>query len=253
MQTLEEFIAYWKANGDKPETHQHIYDVFQKAVDDDSELKAHRHHIKAHGLGFGTDGFHWMWKLIVDSMPEHFSMLEIGVWAGQIPSLVELLASRTGKHAEVFGVSTFDGRGINENGSDYRAVTLKLFEDFDLKKPYLITGDSTKKDTIDCVNQFAPFDVVFVDGGHSEFEVTSDVTSYAPLVKVGGLLITDDSSCKFNLPQCHDGQNHFHGIDPVSNAIDRLLPPFGPSVMSDGSEWEHLFVVMHDRCWRRNA
>lgn len=251
MQTLDELITYWKTHGDKPETHQRIYDVFQKAVDDDAELKAHRHHIKAHGLGFGTDGFHWMWKLIVDSMPDEFSFLELGVWAAQIPSLVELLATRTGKFSDVFGVSTFDGRGINENGEDYKAVCYKLFDDFKLKKPYLITGDTTKMATISSVEQFAPFDITFIDGGHEYETATSDILNYGPMTKIGGLMVIDDASCLFHLPPCHDGQNHFHGIDPVSRAVDKLLPPFGPTLLPDGSEWRQEFVVMHDRAFRR--
>lgn len=251
MQTLEEFIAYWKASGDKPETHQHIYDVFGANVDADAQLKDHRHYCASRALGFGCDQFHWQWKLIVDSMPEHFSMLEIGVHCGMVLSLVEMLAGRSGKFSDVFGVSPFDGRGIRDIPEDFKSHTLGLFEKFNLKKPYLIQGDSTKKTTIDSVSQFAPFDVVYIDGSHTYQDVLSDILHYAPMVKVGCLLVMDDASNRFNLPKCHDGQNHFHGIDPVSQAVDKLLPPFGSSLLPDGSEWEHVAVCMHNRIFRR--
>ena len=253
MQTLQELTDYWKVNGDKAETQQHIYDEFTRILEDDKELKAHRHHINVHGLGYGCDQFHAMWELIIGAMPEHFSFLEIGVHAGQVICLVEILASRSGKYSEIFGVSPFDGRGVRDVPEDFKAHTLKLFADFKVKAPYLIRGDSTDKMIVKTVDAFSPFDIVFVDGSHAYLDVRDDILNYAPMVKVGGLLVMDDASCRMKLPPQGSPVNWFHGIEPVSRAVDELLPPFGPTKLPDGSAWEQQFVFMHDRCWKRIA
>lgn len=252
MQTLAELTDYWKTHGDKPATHLHIRAKLMEMFEADEKLVKHRRHVTSRALGMGDDSFSAMWRLIVESMPQHFSFLEIGVHCGQIISLIELLAERSGKSCEIFGVSPFDGREVNPNGEDFKAHTLKLFDELNLLHPYLITGDSTEQRTIGSVNQFAPFDVVFVDGSHLFEAVKSDILSYGPMVKVGGLLVMDDSACLFKLPPCCGKVNWFHGIDPVARAVDKLLPPHG-SGMPTGEVFEHIAVIMHDRLFKRIA
>lgn len=253
MRTWAEACAFWQAGGDTPDTHEKIYDVFTAAMQADPELLAHRVHVETNGLGMGCRAFSWLWKLIIESMPTVFNLLETGVHLGQAVTLVTLLARRFNKVANVIGVSTFDGREVNENGSDYRQLTINHFDLYGLRHPHLIAGDSTAPGIVAQAAVFSPYDVVYVDGGHT-FEVArADVVNYGAMVRAGGLLLVDDSANRFNLPPCHDGELHFHGIQPVSDAVDSLLPPHGPGVLPDGSRWEQVFVCMHIRCFRRTA
>jgi len=51
-----------------------------------------------------------------------------------------------------------------------------------------IPGDSTDPDTISRVREFAPYDFLWIDGGHTYEIAKSDWDNYSPMVRSGGLV-----------------------------------------------------------------
>lgn len=248
--SLAEFAASWL---DTPDAHGRVVDTFRAAVNADPELKSSRDHIEAGAWGFGDRAFHWLWKLVIDEIPPVFSFMEVGVHRGQVLSLVMLLAERTKRSSTIVGVSTFDGVTGNIGPErDYREDVLSLLDERNHYDPLgshalrLIKGNSTADATIRETREFAPFDIVYIDGSHEEADVRQDVLNYGPMTKPGGYFLMDDSGNHLKQPW-----GFFAGIEPVSVAADALLPPFGPDRLPSGERFQHLGNVMHLRVWKR--
>jgi len=263
-QCLSVEAANWK---DSEEYAVALRDRFTAAVDADYELLAHRLFIEKHAYGMGERCFHWMWKLIVDQMPREFSFLEIGVYKGQVLSLVRLLANRSDRKADVVGVTMLSdfagvtGKFTKYPDEDYRKYITDLHDRFALKQPCLIVGDSTNPDiqemaagisfemlTGDVIlttdwpepMEAKPYDIVYIDGCHEYDYVVKDLLFYAKLIKVGGLLVVDDASNYLKQPF-----GFFQGIEDVSRAVR--------TVIETDPQWEHLLAVVHNRVWRRKV
>lgn len=58
----------------------------------------------------------------------------------------------------------------------------------DKQLPLFIQGDSTNPDTISRVAEFAPYDFLWIDGGHTYEIAKSDWDNYSPLVRPGGMV-----------------------------------------------------------------
>src|SRR5688572_2725632 len=73
---------------------------FHSALPD--ELRQHRRYYTSRKRGFGEDAFHVMWFMLF----RHFrpgNFLEIGIYRGQVLSLVSLLAKLDGTKCDVYG------------------------------------------------------------------------------------------------------------------------------------------------------
>lgn len=243
MGTLFAEAAAWV---DSEECAQDIKDRFGDYMSADKELLFHRLYIVNSGYGMGESCFHWLWRLIVDIMPTFFRFLEIGVYKGQILSLVKLLANREHKFADVTGVTLLSdfagdtGEFPKFEDVDYRERIEDLHDRYDLFQPRLVVGDSTAQETQAEVRKYGPFDIVYIDGCHEYNYVMKDLLGYSPMVRPGGLLVVDDCSSNLNMPK-----GFFKGIEPVSRAV-RMVIETDP-------RWEHLLAVAHNRVWRMGA
>lgn len=212
-------------------------------VNADQELKAHRDFVEQNAFGFGDRPFHWVWKLLVEQMPEVFSFLEIGVFQGQVLSLVELLAKRTSKSAYIHGVTTLtntrDTRCQYAAG-DYAARIKQIYEQFNLSLDRTIFHIGKSSDPLPrkTVAESAPFNLLYIDGGHDLADVIEDIRFYAPLTKVGGLLVMDDASIgRLNVGSC------WSGLEDVSKAVAELL--------DTDPRFKLLFAVGHLNVFQR--
>lgn len=239
IETLDDFVASWC---DKQAVHVALRDDFDLSVNQDPELKAHRDYIEAGAWGFGERSFHWLWKLIVDTMPTNFTFLEIGVHRGQVPSLIALLALRTNRKANIIGVSPYSGKDTGPE-RDYRIDVTQLHEHFKQPVPTMVVGDSVALQIVEITRELGPFNIVYIDGSHATTDVTSDILNYAPMLVPDGILVMDDSANRFDLPW-----GMFAGHQSVSVAVDSLLPPFGCMF-----GWQHLGNIVHNRIWRRST
>lgn len=227
-QTLEGIKAIWQ---DTPEAHKRINELFTEQVNADPTLKAYRDWIEEKIFGFGERSFLWMWKLIIDEIPDP-NFLEIGVFRGQVLGLIRMLSPG----ATITGITPLDNTGGHWD-SDYEADIKLLHDTFGLKQPWIIKGLSTEYMVKERADDNAPYDIIYIDGGHDFATAHHDVYYYSSLVAVGGLLVIDDCANKFNLP---DG--YFRGIESVSKAVDELLP---------NGYYKEVFNVMHNRIFRR--
>jgi len=254
---MSKLLELQKSWTDVPEHHQRIHDEFCAAVNATPALKAHRDWVEQNMFGFGERSFHWMWKLIIDEVAgqlpaeaeKRFSFLEVGVFRGQVLSLVKLLADTHAVQVERFGITPLSAADGHWE-SDYSADICRLHDQFKLDKDYtLVVGLSTEDEVVRAAQATAQalggFDIIYIDGGHAFETVVSDLRHYTPLVKPGGLLVVDDCANRFHMPW-----GYFQGIEPVSKAVDGPggLPPFGGQ--ENPVKWEFLFNVVHNRVWR---
>jgi hypothetical protein len=210
-------------------------------VNADTFLKSYRGWIEANAFGFGERCFLWMWKRIVDQMPEDFTFLEIGVFRGQILGLVDHLIVETGKRANRYGITPLDSSDGHWE-SDYEADIRRLHVEWGFNDDYeLIPASSTSELAIKSAQLIGGLDILYIDGGHAYDVVRSDIEHYAPMVKPGGYLVIDDCNNRLDMP---DG--YFRGIESVSKAVDEVFPPF-----TQNDDWEYIGSVVHNRILRR--
>lgn len=165
----------------------------QKAPD---FLKTHRAYFCQGQRGFGEDAFHVMWYGLCQ-VCHPASFLEIGVYRGQVLSLVSLLAKSLDFDAFVCGVSPFTNAGDTVSkyspSVDYWADTLENFKALGLLPPKLIRGMSDAKDVIHDFSSRS-WDLIYIDGNH-EYEIAQkDFLHCAKILNPGGKIVLDDSA-----------------------------------------------------------
>lgn len=217
---------------------QSIVEDYTNKVNADPQLKAYRDWIEQNAFGFGERCFLWMWKELVDKMPNEFSFLEVGVFRGQVLGLIGMLAERTGKKVTRYGVTPLDSSDGHWE-SDYKKDIEHLHDTFKIKKDYkIIPYDSTSPKALKEVKGLE-IDLLYIDGGHTYEVVKQDLNNYLPLVKQ--YLVIDDCNNKIEMPW-----GYFRGIESVSNAVDELLPPF-----TENPDFTFVQNVVHNRILKR--
>jgi hypothetical protein len=227
-----------------------VYWDFTARTDQVSFLKEHRDWVEENHWGFGDRAFHYMWLLITHHLCSNASdgpptVLEIGVYKGQVLSLLALCAMQLGASLELYAISPFKGTQAQSRilhglrcrlqasyrnslllgnlyvPGDYLKACNLVFDKFslDFKVVHVLRGLSTDTKIYKRV-EGQRFSAIYIDGDHS-FEVARhDILTYGPLIKKGGLLIMDDASC--NLP----GEGYCKGHAAVSNA-SAIVPSLG--------------------------
>jgi len=236
MSTIKEIADNYQ---DVEHHHKQIHEYFCHETNKIPELKELRDWVESNIFGFGERSFYYMWKLIVDEMPKEFSFLEIGVFRGQTLALIQILAKLTEKKAHIYGVTPLDSTDGHWE-SNYAEDILNIHYKFNLKQPTIIKGLSTDERVIVETIKVAPFDLVYIDGGHTYDVVKSDLKNYCNLASK--YLVVDDCANKFKLPS-----GMFAGIEPVSKAVDEYLPPY-----TSNENFTYLCNIVHNRIWKRN-
>lgn len=231
---------------DTAENHDERVKRFTALVNTNSILKDHRDFVEAHWYGFGERCFHWLWKLLVDEMPQAFSFLEVGVYCGQVLSLVPYLAKLQVKTCKAAGVTMLNSfSGVKGEfplfpETDYRHHIDHILQEFGVPAT-LYVGDSTSETIHEQIQGVAPFDIVYIDGCHEYEYVKSDLEFYSRLVKPGSYLVIDDASCYLKIPW-----GMFSGIEPVSRATEEII-------IQHPETWQECLALMHLRLFlRRN-
>src|SRR4051794_4444329 len=89
---------------------EEIHREFTTRTDQIAFLKEHRDWVEKNEWGFGDRAFHYMWFLITrhlcsEAFQQPPAVLEIGVYKGQVLSLVALCAARLGRSLELYAIS----------------------------------------------------------------------------------------------------------------------------------------------------
>lgn len=225
--------------------HIAIIEEFTDLVNADPELKAHRDLCASQVYGFGDRSFHWLWKLLVDELPHEFRFLEIGVYKGQVISLIRLLAQRTGRIGHISGVTPLSNfAGVTGTqplypDTDYMMHIKNLHQIFNLpfSEDQIIKGDSTDPQIVERARERGPYDIVYIDGCHEAEFVWKDLVNYTPMIKSHGFLVMDDAANNLDM-----SGTQFPGIQEVADTLDKWL--------RQHVEWKDLFAVMHNRVFQ---
>jgi hypothetical protein len=194
------------------------------------ELKAHRayfYNVPSNRRGFGENAFHTMWYLLLQEVrPDNF--LEIGVFRGQVISLVSLWARRQGVPCDIWGISPFSGAG--DSSSDYRQDldyyqdTLQNFDHFRLPHPKLLRAGSTDPEAQSLIASKA-WAMIYIDGNHDYEVVRQDWEVCARSVRPGGLIVLDDAGLGTAYQPPISVTAGIAGPSQMAREIDRSLFP----------------------------
>ncbi len=206
------------------------------------ELRDHRAYFQVERRGFGEDAFHTMWSLLFHTFPPS-SFLEIGVYRGQVLSLVALLAKLAGKNCPVTGISPFSSVGdsvsVYRGGLDYREDTLKNFRHFGLPEPNLVEAYSTDPKAVAEI-EASSWDMIYIDGNHDYEIVVKDWEVCSRCVAPGGIIVLDDSGLTTS----------YH--PPAFATAGHPGPSRLASEIKDGG-FAEILQVGHNRVFRRQA
>ena len=200
--------------------------------DSADKLKSLRDYVEANVFGFGERSFIGLWDVLLTDLPKNPRLLEIGVFHGQTLAAWRMIDLK----ATIIGITPLDSTGDHWE-SDYAADIAHLHKMFKLKQPTIWKGLSTDSAILEKAASSDPFDMIYIDGGHSYEVAHSDVLRYSSFVKVGGLLVIDDCADRYDLPF-----GMFKGIADVSRAVDEQLP---------NDYYIELFSVVHIRVFKR--
>jgi hypothetical protein len=211
---------------DEASIHRQIHDTCERAMAMDSRLRAHREHVERNELGFGDRASYWLWKLVIDAMPAHFKSLEIGVYKGQVTSLLAMLAVTAGKTLENLAVTplgAFGDKYSRYEEADYLAA-IRSIEAWsgisEARRARIIRGFSDDDGVKRQCREVAPFDLVYIDGCHDYHVVANDIITYTEMLKPGGLLLMDDASAGLDLPA-----GIWPGHTDVGRAVRDIIEP----------------------------
>jgi predicted O-methyltransferase YrrM len=179
--------------GDPTAYYKRAFQDFHRTVP--AELRAHRDYYRIDRRGFGEDAFHTMWwRLVREFKPQSF--LEIGVYRGQVVSLIALLSKLEGNPCEITGISPFSSSGdsVSKYRSDlnYLEDTLAHFKHFGLPEPALVNAFSTDPEALEVIAS-RPWDMIYIDGNHDYDVVVKDWNACSNAIRPGGIIILDDS------------------------------------------------------------
>ena len=203
-------------------------------------LQVHRAYFLIDFRGFGEDAFHSMWwRLFRRFKPTSF--LEIGVYRGQVISIIALLAKLDATRCEVTGISPFSASGdsvsIYRSDLNYLEDTLTHFKHFGLPEPTLVNAYSTDPEALATIAS-RTWDMIYIDGNHDYDVAVRDWEACSKAVKPGGLVILDDSG----LSTCYHPPAFATGGHP------------GPSRLASEIHPEHfreILQVGHNRVFQK--
>jgi hypothetical protein len=207
-----------------------------------TEFREHRAYFQTARRGFGEDSFHVMWKLLLDEFkPANF--LEIGVFRGQVISLVALWSRKSGATCEVWGISPFSGAG--DSGCSYRCDldyyrdTLLNFDHFGLPHPKLLRAYSTDPKAAELIAS-RQWDMIYIDGNHDYEVVLQDWENCSRNLKLGGIIVLDDAGLTSAFRAPIVATAGIAGPSRLAQEIDR-------------SRFRELLQVGHNRAFVRIA
>lgn len=188
-----------------------------------AHLKEHRLYFSREQRGFGEDAFHVMWSLLVDRFkPVNF--LEIGVYRGQVLSLVGLLQRDYGIQGNNTGIGPFerigDAASVTAYGhcADWLEDINTNIAHFDQPQPQLVKALSTDPVAIETI-QSTSWDMIYIDGNHDYEVVIEDWKNCAANIRPGGVIVLDDSGLNSGYRPPLFASGGFPGPSKIANTV----------------------------------
>ena len=204
-----------------------------------AQFQAHRAYFQ-NGRGFGENAFHAMWFLLLEEFkPANF--LEIGVFRGQVISLVSLWAKLRGVTCEVCGISPFSGAGDSSStyrrDLDYYQDTLQNFDHFALPHPNLLRASSLAPEATRFIGS-RPWAMIYIDGNHDYEVARQDWEVCSQNVKASGIIVLDDAGLTTSFSPPAIATAGIAGPSQLAREIDR-------------SRFSELLQVGHNRVFQK--
>ena len=239
MSNINEVYIFLKKNKNNKLRYKIIYEIFKKNVMQNKLL------LKSFNScdGFGEIPFTWSWKLLVDSMPNNFKFLEIGVYKGRIISQIGLLSKIINKKCSIYGITPLSTAGDKYSryvDNNYLEIIQNNFKKLNtnITNLTIIKGYSQDAKVVEKALNKSKYNMIFIDGSHDYNDVIFDILTYSKMLTINGYLIMDDSS--LYLP---DSYGMFKGHPDVSKAcIDYL---------DTNPNFEELYAIGHNRVWKK--
>jgi hypothetical protein len=205
-------------------------------------IREHRNYFKQANRGFGEDAFHAMWYFLCrEFKPSTF--LEIGVYRGQVLSLISLLSRVLKFHCDVAGISPFLSAGDSVSsykvGVDYMEDTVFNFRAFGLPPPKLFRAFSNDADAKNFILSHS-WDVIYIDGNHDYEVVQQDWEICSRSIRLGGIIVLDDSSLGTNYQPLAFATAGHPGPSRLAKEID-------PAIFSE------ILRVGHNRVFQKKS
>lgn len=216
----------------------HFYFKCEKFIYD------HRNFFKNKKRGFGEDAFHAMWRFIMLEF-KPTNILEIGVYRGQVISLLELISKKFNLRNNIWGLSplTLDSDSVSKYIElDYQNDIENNFKIFKLDKPNLFRAFSTDDNAVAFIRS-KKWDLIYVDGSHDYEVVLEDVNNSICNLSKNGILVLDDSSLYTDFDLEVEGISIFRGHPGPSKILISLM---------DDDRIKYLFGVGHNNVFMKN-
>jgi cephalosporin hydroxylase len=159
-------------------------------------IREHRNYFSQNMRGFGEDALHAMWWTLLQEFKPALA-LEIGVYRGQVTSLIGLIAKLSGYSCEVHGISPFSPAGDKVSvylaDLDYMQDTLASNKHFGLPDPGFLKAYSTDSKAVEFIRS-RKWNLIYIDGNHDYEVALADYEVCRDALAEGGLLVMDDSS-----------------------------------------------------------
>jgi len=170
----------------------------------------------------------YKWAVDNAASPAHF--VEVGSWKGRSSSAMVVEIINSGKNIQFDCVDTWLGAPEHREGStiaggvfvDADVVKGQLFEVFSANmKPVEGHYKAVRMESVAAAAMYADnsLDFVFIDADHTYESITSDIQSWLPKVKIGGII-----------------SGHDYNHPPVKQAVHELLNVFGVN-NTEGAPW----------------
>lgn len=184
---------------DKHISNKEMYQLCTNLYNEDKELTLFRNYVTKNKLGFLDNEHMVMWDKLVYNLSNNFRFIEIGVYKGQILTLVAILAERYKKQYTIYGVSPLsnvDDKYTTYEDTNYLDCIKLLHKTFNIyfNENQIIKGLSTDDDIKRRILELGSFDIVYVDGGHDYNTVVSDIKLAKKICNKNGYIVMDDSA-----------------------------------------------------------
>jgi hypothetical protein len=229
--------------------HRKLYELFEKKIED-FDLQNQNILQKHHNLtkeSWHELIFYYMWLLLIQSVPNNFKFLEIGVYKGRVLSLIELLNKHLNKNGIIKGISplstTGDKYAAYENLNYYKCIENNYKKlGLDIKNINIIQGYSQDPNIVKKASD--QYDIIFIDGCHDYEIVCKDIENYGSMIKKNGLLVIDDCACHIDFPYSKHTERGvpYYGYTDVSNAVKDKI---------DTTKFKFLFAISHNIVWQK--
>ncbi len=203
------------------------------------EIVKHKEYFRLNKRGFGEDAFHAMWYLLYNKY-KFSNFLEIGVYRGQVMSLISHIANLENNSVSIVGISPFNksGDSVSEYPEiDYIKDIYNNFDSFSLPKPRLVNSYSTDEEAKNYIFSEI-WDCIYIDGSHDYDIVKLDWENCSRNIKIGGVIVIDDSSLYTNFDNPFFAFKGHPGPSKLANEIDL-------------SKFKEVLRVGHNRVFER--